>query len=56
MTKQTLPQFMQDIADEICDHYCRWPIAYSMDFDDPDIAHEIMLDEKCAKCPVCRLT
>ena len=37
---------LNGIAEEICDHYCRFPEAY------PANEHERMIEEKCNNCPL----
>lgn len=41
---------IQNIAEEICDHYCKYPELYK---DDEDMAE--LLDEHCQGCPVNKL-
>ena len=53
--QQTITQVMEKINEEICDDYCRWPLAYRLDYDDPDQAHEHMLEDKCVDCPLSRI-
>ena len=43
------------VIEETCDQCCKWPEIYRSWFEDPDIAHEVMLDEKCINCPLNRI-
>ena len=51
----TIPQQLEEIVGNMCRDYCKWPIAYRLDYSDPDQANEHMLDEKCLDCPLNRL-
>lgn len=46
---------LTQIKEEMCDHYCKMPEFYLSQYKDPDEAHEIMVNECCAKCPLERL-
>jgi len=45
----------EKIKEEMCDHYCMMPEFYLSQYKDPDEAHEVMVNECCAKCPLERL-
>lgn len=45
----------EKIKEEMCDHYCKMPEFYLSQYKDPDEAHEVMVNECCAKCPLERL-
>lgn len=45
----------ESIEEEMCDHYCKMPEFYLSQYKDPDEAHEVMVNECCAKCPLERL-
>lgn len=51
----TIPQQLEEIVGTMCRDYCKWPIAYRLDYSDPDQANEHMLNEKCLDCPLNRL-
>ena len=55
MTDQSIIEQLEKIKEEICDKYCKWPQLYLESIKDPDDAHEIMMEHKCAKCPLQRL-
>ena len=40
------------VAESVCDNYCKKPQEYSETFEDPDEAHEEMLEKECAVCPM----
>jgi len=44
---QTIPQIIEEVKTEICDHYCKYP----SEVHDPDY----MIDTICEKCPLGRL-
>ena len=52
---ETITEQLENIKAEICDKYCKWPQLYLESIKDPDDAHEVMLEHKCAKCPTQRL-
>lgn len=39
----------EDLAAEICDHYCKFPEAYDTGHDDDN---DRMIEEKCNNCPL----
>lgn len=45
----------EQIKEEMCDHYCKMSEFYLSQYKDPDEAHEVMVNECCAKCPLERL-
>ena len=42
----------EKIAEEMCDHFCKFPEAYDHGREDD---HDRMIEEKCNKCPLCNL-
>lgn len=50
-----LPQIVQEVVEETCDKYCKWPEKYQEQYGDPDEAGEKMMDEICVNCPLNRL-
>lgn len=53
--KVTIISVMEQIINVMCDKYCKYPEEYVDKCGDPDIAHEIMLEEQCVNCPLCLL-
>ena len=45
---QTIAQIVEEVSEEICDHYCKWPEQYGDD-------ESGLLNEKCDGCPLNRL-
>lgn len=50
---RTISLQLQDIVEIMCDQYCKYPQQYIDKYGDPDIANEIMLEERCSNCPLC---
>ena len=46
---------IEKIKEEVCDGYCKWPDIYLARYEDPDIAHDVMLETECPDCPMCRI-
>lgn len=53
--QKSIPEMLQEIAETMCDGYCKWPNEYLSRFKDPEDANEVMLEEKCGSCPMGRL-
>jgi hypothetical protein len=49
---QTVVQIMDDVAQEICDEYCKYPAEWDPDEHD---GMELFESEICANCPLMRL-
>ena len=47
--KKKISEILEDIASEICDHYCKYPIEYKPEEHD-DV--ELCDSEICANCPL----
>lgn len=45
---KTIAQIVEEVSEEICDHYCKWPEQYGDD-------ESGLLNEKCDGCPLNRL-
>lgn len=43
---------LQNIVEEFCTCYCKYPEQYEEKYSDPDIAADKMIDERCKKCPI----
>lgn len=46
---------IDEVKEKMCDEYCKWPLAYSLDYVSKEQAHEAVLRERCAECPLNRL-
>lgn len=46
---------LENIKADICDKYCKWPNEYLKSYEDPDVAHDKMIEEWCPECPLQRL-
>ena len=55
--KKTITFMLNEIVNEICDNYCKYPDMYVPKNlgDDVDMLEEIMYTEICAKCPFMRI-
>ena len=52
---QQLTDQLEGIIEQMCDKYCKYRDEYLARYSDLDIAHEIMLEEKCVDCPLSRI-
>ena len=52
--QKTISEQIQEVADEMCFHYCKWPDLVESESGDPDEA-QMLLDKHCDKCPLSRL-
>lgn len=50
--KPTIRKQLEQIASEICDHYCKWPDQYFQTNDNEDAYAETLVEEKCMMCPL----
>jgi len=46
---------IEEIKEDICDNYCKFPQEYSLKYEDSEIGHDVMIDDVCSECPLCRL-
>lgn len=53
--KITVEHIVEEVSEEICEKHCKWPEAYRSENEDPDIAWNKCLTEKCDNCPLRRL-
>ena len=49
--KQTIPQILESVAEEICQKYCKWPDQW-----DEEEKGELSESDICANCALNRLT
>ena len=47
MENKTIPEIIEEIKEQICDKYCKYPGEYK----DPDE----LIEKECENCPLCRL-
>ena len=47
---------IEQIKEEMCDRFCKWPTEYLSLIKDPDKANERMINEICIDCPLDKLT
>lgn len=52
---KSVTEIIEDVKEDICDKYCKYPLEYLAEIKDPDLAHELMLETKCKNCPLQRL-
>lgn len=54
---KTLSEMFEDIKEEMCEHYCRFPNEYGAcgPDDDPDAKQDEMYEQICSGCPLMRL-
>lgn len=55
MDNKTISRMLEEIGEEFCDKYCKYPEEFLKNYDDPDEAHEVMIEDWCPNCPVQRL-
>ena len=54
---QEIIRQLNEIADEICDNYCKYAekMIPEKPGDDEDMLEEMLYDQYCSKCPLMRL-
>lgn len=53
--KITVMNLLIDVADEICDKYCKYPEICEAERKDPDEAEDLLYGTYCANCPMNKL-
>ena len=54
--EKTITQLLQEIADDFCENYCKYPDVCMSERKDPDEAEDLLYSEYCNKaCPFNRL-
>lgn len=53
--QKSIPAMLEEIANIMCEDYCKWPEHYLSQYKDPEEASEVMIAEKCDTCPMCRM-
>ena len=49
---KTIPQILEDVVEDICQHYCKYPELW----DEEAAGVELSESDICAACPLNRLT
>lgn len=49
--RKTITQQINDIAEDFCNNYCKWPDLY----DEEEECCELSESDHCQNCPLCRL-
>ena len=47
----TIPQILEEVTKEMCDHYCKWPEKW----DEEKEGMELEESEHCLNCPLSKL-
>lgn len=50
MKEKTISQLLEEVANEICDNYCKYPAEYNSKKE-----FEELLDTHCLNCPLSKL-
>lgn len=45
-------QRLEEIKEDMCDNYCRFPREYFLEREDPEEGFDLMMSERCANCPL----
>ena len=53
--KVTVMNLLIEVADEICDKYCKYPEICEVERKDPDEAEDLLYGTYCANCPMNKL-
>ena len=53
--KITVMNLLIEVADEICDKYCKYPAICEAERKDPDEAEDLLYGTYCANCPMNKL-
>ena len=46
---------IEQIKEDMCDNFCKWPEWYLMNYEDSEEAHDAMVEDMCSECPLNRL-
>lgn len=55
MMDKGIEVLIENVKSEMCDYYCRWPLAYKLEHEDANEALNACLKEKCEECPLNKL-
>lgn len=50
--EKSITQQMNEIINEICDNYCKYPEACMSEREDPEDAEDLLYMTYCEKCPL----
>lgn len=50
--KKSISYQLTEIAEKMCDGYCKWPEYYLAQYKDPEDAVQMMTSERCIECPM----
>ena len=53
--KVTVTNLLIEVADEICDKYCKYPAICEAEKKDPCDAEQLLYEKYCASCPLSKL-
>ena len=53
--EKTVSEMIQEIADKICNDYCKYPETVRSQMKDIDLANDMLVKSYCDKCPLNRL-
>lgn len=51
----TVTKILEEVIQDICDKYCKFPEKYEAKYPDKEEAGEKLMCEQCKKCPINRL-
>lgn len=50
--KVSCAKVLEEVVSMMCDGYCKYPAAYLEEYKNPEVAHEMMIEQKCSDCPL----
>jgi hypothetical protein len=53
--EKTVPEMIQEIADKICNDYCKYPETVRSQVKDVDEAESVLMNRHCKDCPLLSL-
>ena len=55
MAKKYITELVEEVKEDICDNYCKYPTQYQMEHEDSEETFDLMTSEIYAECPLNRL-
>lgn len=52
---KTVTEILDEIENEICRNYCKYPDICMAEVKDPDMADDLLYDRYCENCPFNRI-